>query len=72
VDALVAGGGVLANRAVRAALADAAQREGFALHVPPLPLCTDNAAMIAAAGYRRLVAGERGGLDLSISPRLPL
>ena len=71
-DALVAGGGVLANRAIRSALADAAQEEGFALHVPPLHLCTDNAAMIAAAGHRRLLAGERGGLDLSVAPRLPL
>ena len=71
-DALVAGGGVLANRAIRSALAAAAQEEGFALHVPPLHLCTDNAAMIAAAGHRRLLAGERGGLDLSVAPRLPL
>jgi N6-L-threonylcarbamoyladenine synthase len=72
VDALVAGGGVIANTAIRAALAEAAEREGFALHVPPIGLCTDNAAMIAAAGYRRLQAGERGGLDLSVAPRLPL
>jgi N6-L-threonylcarbamoyladenine synthase len=71
-DALVAGGGVLANRAIRAALAAAARDEGFALHVPPLHLCTDNAAMIAAAGHRRLLAGERSGLELSVSPRLPL
>jgi N6-L-threonylcarbamoyladenine synthase len=70
--ALVAGGGVLANGAVRAALARAGEAEGFSLHVPPLRLCTDNGAMIAAVGARRLAAGERSGLDLGIAPRLPL
>ena len=70
--ALVAAGGVLANGAVRRALVQAAQKEGFALHVPPVPLCTDNAAMIAAAGILRLQAGERAGLDLNAEPRLRL
>jgi len=71
-SALVAGGGVLANGAIRAALAGAAEEEGFSLPVPPLRLCTDNGAMIAAAGARRLLDGERSGLDLGIAPRLPL
>ena len=70
--ALVAAGGVLANGAVRRALAQAADKEGFALHVPPVSLCTDNAAMIAAAGILRLQAGERAGLDLNAEPRLRL
>ena len=70
--ALVAGGGVLANGAVRAALEQAAAREGFALQVPQVSLCTDNAAMIAAAGHRRLERGERHGLDLNAEPRLRL
>ena len=68
--ALVAAGGVLANGAVRRALAAAAASGGFTLHVPPVPLCTDNAAMIAAAGLVRLQAGERAGLDLNAEPRL--
>lgn len=72
VNALVAAGGVLANRAIRSALNEAAAEENFSLHVPPIALCTDNGAMIAAAGTRRLAAGERSGWDLSISPRLPL
>ncbi len=70
--ALVAAGGVLANSAVRAALTGAAAEEGFALHIPPVPLCTDNAAMIACAGITRLEAGERAGLDLNAEPRLRL
>jgi N6-L-threonylcarbamoyladenine synthase len=71
-SALVAGGGVLANQWVRARLGEAATAEGFTLHVPPLRLCTDNGAMIAAAGARRLAQGERAGLDLNVAPRLPL
>jgi N6-L-threonylcarbamoyladenine synthase len=70
--ALVAAGGVLANGAIRGALAAAAADDGFALHVPPIALCTDNGAMIAVAGHRRLLAGERSGLDLGIAARLPL
>lgn len=49
VPRLAVGGGVSANRALRAALADMAQREGAELFIPPLALCTDNAAMAAVA-----------------------
>lgn len=70
--ALVAGGGVLANGAIRNALNRAADKEEFSLFVPELELCTDNAAMIAAAGTRRLQAGEHSSLEMNALPRLSL
>jgi N6-L-threonylcarbamoyladenine synthase len=69
---LVVCGGVAANRGLRAALAAAAAEDGFALHIPPPKYCTDNAAMIAAAGTQMFERGARAGLDLSVDPGLPL
>ncbi len=63
-------GGVAANRGLRAGLAQAASEDGFRLCVPPPRYCTDNAAMIAAAGTAMLLRGERAGLDLSVDPGL--
>ena len=72
LSALVVCGGVAANRGLRAALAVAAAEDGFALHIPPPKYCTDNAAMIAAAGTQLLARGAVAGLDLSVDPGLPL
>jgi N6-L-threonylcarbamoyladenine synthase len=72
VERVVLTGGVAANTALREGLAAAASEHGFRLHVPPRHLCTDNAAMIAAAGTARLVAGERAGMDLNAVPDLAL
>ena len=71
-NTLVAAGGVLANGAVRAALTERAARDGFEVIVPPMGLCTDNAAMIAAAGTEHLRRGRRDGLDVNAVPRLAL
>jgi len=65
-------GGVAANRGLRAALAKAAEEDGFTLYIPTPKLCTDNAAMIALAGTWAIERGETGGLDLSVDPGLPL
>ena len=65
-------GGVASNRGLRSALRRAATEDGFTLHMPPPRLCTDNAAMIAAAGAVKLARGEASGWDLNVDPGLPL
>ena len=62
-------GGVAANLALRERIKESVS---VPVHVPPIYLCTDNAAMIASAGYYRFRAGQRDGLDLDVSPNLPL
>ena len=69
---IVLGGGVAANTALRARLAGEADVLGVPLIVPRPGLCTDNGAMIGAAGARRFAAGERAGMDLDARPSLPL
>jgi len=69
---LVVCGGVAANRGLRAAMAVAAAEDGFRLYIPPPKRCTDNAAMIAAAGAQSLRRGERAPVDLAVDPGLPL
>ncbi len=70
--AVVVGGGVAANAVLRGRLEADAAAEGLPLVVPRPGLCTDNGAMIGAAGARRFAAGERAGLDLDARPSLPL
>jgi N6-L-threonylcarbamoyladenine synthase len=69
---IVLGGGVAANRVLRDRLADAARGAGIPLIVPKPGLCTDNGAMIGAAGARRWQAGVLAGLDLDARPSMPL
>jgi N6-L-threonylcarbamoyladenine synthase len=65
-------GGVAANGALRAGLEAECAERGFAWSAPPPRLCTDNAAMIAAAGAARLRAGARADLTLNAEPALSL
>ena len=69
---LVVAGGVAANRALKAMFASLAEDHRFALSVPPIHLCTDNAAMVAWAGAERLALGLVDGLDTPARPRWPL
>jgi N6-L-threonylcarbamoyladenine synthase len=69
---LVVTGGVSANGALRESMQRMARDEGVEVMVPALRLCTDNAAMIAYAGWRRLVRGERHDLSLDAMAELPL
>ncbi len=65
VQNIVIGGGVSANRALRAAFL--AQKD-YTVHIPPLKYCTDNAAMIASAGFYRFQQGHIAELDFDVLP----
>jgi len=67
-EVLVAGG-VSANRALREAFRE---RSTLPVRVPPLALCTDNAAMIGAVGHWRYLSGQRDALDIDVLPTWPL
>jgi N6-L-threonylcarbamoyladenine synthase len=69
---IVVGGGVAANSVLRERIEQGAQMRGLRVVVPRPGLCTDNAAMIGAAGFFRARAGTRGGVDLAAKPSLKL
>jgi len=69
---LMLAGGVAANSQLREAMEDLATARGISLLVPPQHLCTDNAAMIAAAAWPLFVRNRQDNLDLNAIPGLDL
>ncbi len=69
---LAIAGGVASNQTLRKAMEEACEKAGIAFYYPSPILCTDNAAMIGAAGYYEYLKGTRSGLDLNAVPNLKL
>ena len=71
VKTIALAGGVSANSYIRQEFLKLEQ-QGIKIYMPDLKLCTDNAAMIASAGYYNFIAGKRDNLDLNAIPNLKL
>lgn len=72
IDKIAIAGGVASNSALREAMIEACMENHFKFYKPSPVLCTDNAAMIGAAGYYDYMNGIRSGLDLNAVPNLKL
>ncbi|WP_285769129.1 tRNA (adenosine(37)-N6)-threonylcarbamoyltransferase complex transferase subunit TsaD [Peribacillus sp. SI8-4] len=72
VKQVLLAGGVAANKGLREALTEAFSQLPIELSIPPLYLCTDNAAMIGAAGSVMFEKGKRSGMDLNGNPGLDI
>ncbi len=71
-NAFAIAGGVASNSALRESVRKACEKKGVPFYHPSPILCTDNAAMIGAAGYYEYIAGTRSGWDLNAVPNLKL
>jgi len=69
---VVLAGGVSANSYIRKEFEKFGKKNNIEIYFPELKLCTDNAAMIAAAGYYNFIQGKSGKLDLNAIPNLKL
>jgi len=72
LSTLVIAGGVSANKQLREQLAIWSSNRGINVYYPEPALCTDNGAMIAYAGYQRLVAKQQEDLAINVMPRWPM
>lgn len=72
INSVVLGGGVSANSSLRLQMSRRCATENLSLYLPAIENCTDNGAMIAFAGHRQFIEGDRGGLDDDVYSRSPL
>ena len=72
ISSVILSGGVAANSELRQRMKEMGEERQVEIYMPSLPLCTDNAAMIAAAGYHHFMAGDIAGFDLNPVAYLPL
>jgi N6-L-threonylcarbamoyladenine synthase len=71
IQRIAIAGGVSANSGLRSALSDAATKNGWQIHIPPVAYTTDNAAMIGIAGYFQYLRSDYAALDVKIEARKP-
>ena len=72
VQDVAVAGGVSANSELRRRMADLARRKEFRLFIPKFEYCTDNGAMVAYVGYRRMLRNMRSSMELQVVPNLSL
>jgi N6-L-threonylcarbamoyladenine synthase len=70
INEIAIAGGVSANSGLRQALSEMKEKEGWNVYIPPFEYCTDNAGMIAIAGYHKFLAGEFVGQEVSPLARM--